>query len=104
MHSWQIERWARLAKLAAEETEKNTVAVGMRCGTTCRRQAGGTIMTLNDDCPDDDSFNLAFREYREQTSDPADFADLPADVQCDIVERACRIKSANDLLKGDVAA
>ena len=61
-------------------------------------------MTLNDDCPDDDSFNLAFREYREQTSDLADFADLPADVQCDIVERACRIKSANDLLKGDVAA
>jgi hypothetical protein len=23
MHSWQIERWARLCKLAAEETDKN---------------------------------------------------------------------------------
>jgi len=61
-------------------------------------------MTPNDNCPDDDSFNLALREYRQQASDPADFADLPTDVQCDIVERACRIKSANDRLQGDVAA
>jgi hypothetical protein len=61
-------------------------------------------VTPNDDCPDDDSFNLALREYREQTSDRAEFADLPTDVQCDIVERACRIKSASDLRKGDIAA
>jgi hypothetical protein len=61
-------------------------------------------MTPNDDCPDDGSFNLALREYREQTSGRADFADVPTDVQCDIVERACRIKSANDRLNGDVAA
>jgi hypothetical protein len=31
--------------------------------------------------------------------DPAEFADLPTNVQCDIVERACLIRAANDRLK-----
>jgi hypothetical protein len=43
-------------------------------------------------------------EYREQTWDPAEFADLPTDVQCDIVERACRIQAANDRLNQLLAA
>jgi hypothetical protein len=46
--------------------------------------------------PDDDSFERALCEYREQTWDPAEFADLPTDVQCDIVQRACRIQAASD--------
>jgi hypothetical protein len=56
-------------------------------------------MPPNDDCPDDSCFERALQEYREQTWDPADFADLPTDVQCDIIGRACRIRAANDRLK-----
>jgi len=54
--------------------------------------------------PNDDSFEQALNEYREQTWDPADFADLPTDVQSDIVARACRIQAANDRLKELLAA
>ena len=61
-------------------------------------------MSPNDVCPDNDSFEQAFREYREQTWDPAEFADLPTNVQCDIVQRACRIEAANDRLKELLAA
>jgi len=61
-------------------------------------------MPPNDGCPTDDSFERALREYREQTWDSADFADLPTDVQCDIVETACRIQAANDRLKDLMAA
>jgi hypothetical protein len=61
-------------------------------------------MSPNDDCPDDDSFEQALCEYREQTWDPAEFADLPTDVQCDIVQRACRIQAASDRLKELLAA
>jgi len=61
-------------------------------------------MSPNDDCPDNESFMRALGEYREQTWDTADFADLPTDVQCDIVERACRIQSANDRLREYLAA
>jgi len=39
-------------------------------------------MTLNDGCPDNESFIQTLSEYREQTSDTTDFADLPTDVQC----------------------
>jgi hypothetical protein len=48
---------------------------------------------------DDDSFEQALREYHEETWDPAEFADLPTNVQCDIVERAYLIRAANDRLK-----
>jgi hypothetical protein len=58
----------------------------------------------NDDYPDDDSFERALCEYREQTWDASDFADLPTDVQYDIVERACRIQSANNQLRELMAA
>ena len=53
---------------------------------------------------DDDSFERAFCEYREQTWDSAEFADLSTDVQCDIVERACQIQAANDRLNESLAA
>jgi hypothetical protein len=66
--------------------------------------AGENVMSPNDVCPDDDSFEQAFREYQEQTWDSAEFADLPTNVQCDIVERACRIQAANDRLKELLAA
>jgi len=56
-------------------------------------------MPPNDDCPDDDSFEQALREYHEETWDPAKFADLPTNVQFYIVERACLIRAANDRLK-----
>ena len=56
-------------------------------------------MSPNDVRPDDDSFERALREYREETWDPAEFADLPTDVQCDIVQRASRIQAADDRLK-----
>jgi hypothetical protein len=56
-------------------------------------------MPPNDDYPDDDSFERALREYREGSWCPEDFVDLPTDVQCDIVERACRIHTADDRLK-----
>jgi len=49
-------------------------------------------MSPNDVCPDNDSFEQAFREYREQTWDPAEFADLPTNVQSDIGERAIGFK------------
>ena len=61
-------------------------------------------MSPNDGCPDNDSFMQAFSEYREQTSDTTEFADLPPDVQCDIVERACRIQSVNDRRRAYFAA
>ena len=55
-------------------------------------------MPPNDECPTNESFERALREYREQTWDPAEFADLPTNVQCDIVERACLIQAADDRL------
>jgi hypothetical protein len=55
-------------------------------------------MPPNDDCPDDDSFEQALREYRERSWCPDEFADLSTDVQCDIIERACQIQAANDRL------
>jgi hypothetical protein len=55
-------------------------------------------MPPSDDSPDDSCFERAFHEYREQTWDPTDFADLPTDVQCDIIERACQIQAADDRL------
>jgi len=58
----------------------------------------------SDVCPDNDSFERALCEYREQTWDPTEFAELPTDVQCDIIERACRIQAANDRLKELLAA
>jgi hypothetical protein len=61
-------------------------------------------MSPNDVSPDDDSFERALREYREQTWDSAEFVDLPTDVQCDIVERASRIQAANDRLNELLAA
>jgi hypothetical protein len=61
-------------------------------------------MPPNDVYPDDDSFEQALREYREQTWDPAEFADLPTEVQCDIVERASRIQAASDRLNEILAA
>jgi hypothetical protein len=57
-----------------------------------------------DVCLDDDSFEQALREYREQTWDPAEFADLPTNVQSDIVERASLIQGANDRLSELLAA
>jgi hypothetical protein len=45
-------------------------------------------MPPNDVYPDDDSFERALCEYREQTWDPAEFADLPTDVQSDIVKKS----------------
>jgi hypothetical protein len=44
-------------------------------------------MLPNDDYPDDDSFERALDEYRERSRCPDDFADLPTEVQCDIIER-----------------
>ena len=61
-------------------------------------------MPPNDVCLDDDSLEQALREYREQTWDPAEFADLPTNVQCDIVERASMIQAANDRLSELLAA
>lgn len=55
-------------------------------------------MPPHDDCPTDSVFEQALQEYREQTWDPADFAELPTDVQCDIIERACQIQAATDRL------
>ena len=55
-------------------------------------------MSPNDDCPNDGSIERALREYRERSWCPDDFADLPTDVQCDIIERACQIQAANDRL------
>jgi hypothetical protein len=60
--------------------------------------AGENIMPPNDDCLEDDSFERALWEYREKTWNPAEFADLPTNVQRDIVERACQIQAANDRL------
>ena len=61
-------------------------------------------MPPNDVRSNDDSFERALCEYREQTWDPAEFADLPTVVQCDIVERACQIQAANDRLNESLAA
>jgi hypothetical protein len=61
-------------------------------------------MHPNDVCPGDDSFEEALREYREQTWDPAEFGDLPTNVQSDIVERASLIQAANDRLSELLAA
>jgi hypothetical protein len=54
--------------------------------------------------PNDDSFERALSEYRERTWDSSDFADLPTDVQSDIVARACRIQAADVRLKELMAA
>jgi len=56
-------------------------------------------MPPNDGFPNTDSFERALSQYREQTWDPADFADLPTDVQREIVERACLIHAADERLK-----
>ena len=61
-------------------------------------------MPPNDVRSNDDSFERALGEYREQTWDPAEFADLPTAVQSDIVQRACRIEAANARLKELLAA
>ncbi len=61
-------------------------------------------MQPNDECPTDDSFERALREYRDQTWNSAEFAKLPTDGKCDIVERACRIQAASDRLKDLMAA
>jgi len=61
-------------------------------------------MPPNDVYLDNDSFEQALRDYREQTWDPAEFADLPTNVQYDIVERACQIQAANDRLNESLAA
>lgn len=61
-------------------------------------------MPPNDVCPDADSFERALCEYREQSWDPAEFADLPTDVQCDILERASQIQAASDRLNERLAA
>jgi hypothetical protein len=61
-------------------------------------------MPPNDVYLDDDSFEQALREYHEQTWDPAEFGDLPTNVQSDIVERACQIQAANDRLNESLAA
>ena len=61
-------------------------------------------MSPNDVYPDADSFERAVCEYREQTWDPAEFADLPTDVQCDILERASQIQAASDRLNERLAA
>jgi hypothetical protein len=61
-------------------------------------------MSPNDVCADADSFERALHEYREQTWDPAEFADLPTSVQCDIMERACHIQAASDRLDELLAA
>jgi len=49
--------------------------------------------------PNDDCFERALSEYREQTWDPAEFADLPTEVQREILERACRIQAADERLQ-----
>jgi hypothetical protein len=54
--------------------------------------------------PDHECFEQALREYREKSWCPDDFADLPTYVQCDILERACRIRAAHDRLKELMAA
>jgi hypothetical protein len=56
------------------------------------------VMPPNDDYPDDDSFERALDEYRESSWCPDDFADLPTEVQGDIIERAYRIQAANNRL------
>ena len=56
-------------------------------------------MSRNDDYFDDDAFDQALSEYHERTWDPADFADLPTDVQSEIVERAIQLRAANDRLR-----
>jgi len=61
-------------------------------------------MPPHDVYPDADSFEQALREYREQTWDPAEFADLPTNLQCDIAERASLIRAANDRLSELLAA
>ena len=48
---------------------------------------------LNADC-----FQRALSEYRESSWCPDDFADLPAEVQRDITERASQIQEATDRL------
>ena len=55
-------------------------------------------MSPFDDNPNDDSLEQALREYRERSWCPDEFADLPTDVQCDIIERACQIQASADRL------
>jgi hypothetical protein len=61
-------------------------------------------MPPSDDCPTDSSLERALCEYRERSWCPDQFADLPTDVQCDIIERACQIQAANDRLNEWVQA
>ena len=55
-------------------------------------------MPPNDDCPNDSFLDRALSEYRERSWCSDDFADLPTDVQCDIIERACEIQAADNRL------
>jgi hypothetical protein len=55
-------------------------------------------MPPNDDCPNDSFLERALCEYRERSWCSDDFADLPTDVQCDIIERACEIQAADGRL------
>jgi hypothetical protein len=55
-------------------------------------------MPPNDDYPTDRSLERALCEYRERSWCSDDFADLPTEVQCDIIERACQIQAADDRL------
>ena len=61
-------------------------------------------MLPHDDRPDDDSFEQALGEYRERTWCPDEFAELPIDVQCEILERARQVQAANDRLDDLMAA
>jgi len=56
-------------------------------------------MSPNDDYFDDDAFDQALSEYHERTWDAAYYADLPSDVQSEIVERAIQLRAANDRLR-----
>jgi hypothetical protein len=47
----------------------------------------------------DECFEQALREYRECSWCPDDFADLPTEVQHDIVARAVQIQAADERLK-----
>jgi hypothetical protein len=46
--------------------------------------------------PDDIHFAEALSEYRDQSADDQDFADLPAEVQHAIIKRAQQIKADHE--------
>lgn len=50
------------------------------------------------DCLHADCFQRALNEYRESSWCPDDFADLPTEVQHDIIERAYQIQAGTDRL------